>query len=230
MTPYARLLRALIARDASVQRDVGAPPDGRWGPVTQGAVVATLDAEWRAHCARVGWRIEEVGAHRLRTQPIHRSILHWPGSTRTAAELAEAWRRNEGGSNVSSHCGIDETEVVWYRPPHTVTHHAGAHNGGAIGIDICAPILGEHEGNARRRGIFVGRREERFSAPNGGTHGGDFLDLHPALAMRVAAVRRHLRELGIDPEWVDHAHVDPNRKWDCLPWRPVLRRVGALDI
>ena len=230
MTPYTRYLHALIARDPSVQADVGATPDGRWGPLTQRAVLVALDAEWHGVCDRNRWRIDACGGYRVRTQPIDRVILHWPGSTRTAASLADSWRRNVGASNVSSHCGIDENEVVWYRPPHTVTHHAGTANGGSLGIDICAPILGEHEGNARRRGLFVGRSEMRFSAPNGGHHGGDWLHLHPALAMRVAAVRRALDHMGLTAQWVDHNHVDPNRKPDCTGWHDTLRRVGALDI
>ena len=226
---YADLLDALIRRDPVVQSVVGAVPDGVWGPRTERALEARLHVEWERVCEAHGWVFLPAGAHRTRTEPIAQSILHWPGSTRTARKLGSSWRRNESGSRVSSHCGIDENEVIWYRPPHTVTHHAGIANGASIGIDICAPILGEHEDNARKRGIFVGRRRERFSAPNGGTHGGDLLDLHPAIAMRVAAVRRALDTLGISPVWTDHAAVDPDRKWDCRPWRPVLRRVGALD-
>lgn len=186
--------------------------------------------DWSTACERNGWVYLPCGAHRKRRQPIRRVILHWPGSTRTARQLADSWRRNESGSGVSSHCGIDEHEVIWYRPPDVVTHHAGAANGDSVGIDICAPILGIHESNARERGLFVGRRGERFRAPSGGYHGGDWLDLHPALAMRVAALRRMMVALGIDVPWVDHASVDPDRKWDCTPWRPVLHRVGAIDL
>lgn len=238
---YITFYNAFQNKDASIQSQLnGINVDGVYGPRTEMALISRLDQLWADECQRHGWIFRQVGRQVPRTRNMDKVILHWPGSTRTASSLGDSWQRNLGSSNVSSNFGIDENEIIWYAGPHMRTNHCstpadsgkppGYYNESSVGGDICVPILGEHEGNARQRNLFVGRRENRFRAPNGGHHGGDWLEIHPAMAMRVAKLRKDLEAIGLSVRWVDHAYCDPNNKWDCRPWRNKLHQYNAIDI
>lgn len=205
------------------QRAAQATAATRYRAAVEMGYLAGADAAWQEFCDACGWTFEPCGAFRVR-RPLapSRTILHWPGDRTSAEGLVRIWRRNETGSRVSSHCGVDGSGVWWYRAPHHVTHHAGPHNADSIGIDICAPILA--------RDGEPGAYRFRRPAPNGGHHGGLVLPLDPAIASRMEKVRARLSMLVGHHPWVDHAFVDPDRKWDCAPWREVLHAHRAIDL
>ena len=192
---------------------------------------AVLDEAWAEVCARHGWTWRPVGRQVRRDIVPTLAVWHWPGDTSTAESLGRKWARNEGASNVSSHCGIDETGVVWYAGPHMRTNHAAGHNTHTLGLDICVPVLVRDKANAERRGVYVGDRVwTSETMPNGGRHRHHILDLDPHVAAACGTLRRAVDEELAGLRWVDHMHVDPNRKPDCGPWRNDLAAHGAHDL
>lgn len=237
---YRTLYDAWMSRDTSVQEAVGTKPDGLWGPATESALLSALDEAWQKVCDEKGWVFLPVGRQVPRRPGPHLLIWHWPGSTRTARQLADSWTRNLGKSNVSSHCGLDENEYIWYAAPHMRTNHApvpsgssfppGFFNARSIGIDICVPVLAVHARDARKRGVYVGESAASVLAPNGRRHNHAQLHLHPAMSTRALKLRKDLEDVMGPMYSTDHHHVDGNNKWDVRgQWENVLRRHGVLD-
>lgn len=227
---YADIYRAYIARDTSIQRQLGVTADGRWGPRTEAAALDALDLAWAHVCAGHGWTWRKVGRQHPRRVYPTRSIWHWPGDTSTARSLGDLWQRRDATTGTSSHCGIDETGVVWYAGPHCRTNHAAGHNVDSIGLDICVPVIARDRAAAERRGVFVGERDwVSAMTPNGGRHRHRILDLDPWVAARCGDLRREVDELLGELVWTDHHAVDRDRKWDVDPWAPTLIMHGAID-
>ena len=226
---YKDILLALVNRDAATAQllpDTG-PQDGKWGPVTENGALYFLDKEWEQICKLNNWRYTASAekprtSGGLRTQPIRRTIIHWPGaSSITANQMDRLIQRRASGADSaqgSTHFSIDEHEIVCHCAPHRVAWHAQGHNWDSIGIDICVSPL-DIEATVER-GLFVGTTQWGGSPQ----HGNRWVKLHPAMAQKAFYLWLRFSEALGETSVFDHAFVDSGRKIDCIVWRDVLER------
>lgn len=209
-------------QDILIKNNYQIKKDGIYGPKTKTCHVELLDKMFDVFCRDKNWKYtgQALWKSRIRTNLIPKDVIwHWTSSGRTAESLGNLWGGETRGA--SSHVGVDESGIWWYAPPHRATWHAGVFNENSLGIDICVPPINDTDGikRARSRGIYDGPTDADDN----------YQKLHPKVLENIKQLTDEL-DKHIELKYMDHAHVDPSRKIDCIPWRVQLKKIGVYDV
>jgi hypothetical protein len=186
-----------------------------------------------------GLDLHAAGYFSDRRAPAERMILHWGGFDPQSLHNIMS-----GPRKVSTHFGIglddaNQATVYQYLDLKHKAWHAGEHNEGSVGIDICQQPVYKHIGMYQKRGYHVRRGHNTTGRGNKNVISLDprisdvtnkfVSDLADALGWQLSSPSGHDVVSDTAPYTVlGHHHVSAN-KWDIAPWWDTIFGGGALS-
>ena len=210
-------------RVCTVQKELGTWQDGKYGPTTHRLLIGQPEVYVRREGQRL--RMPNRLTYRISHDRSLADVGHFsPNKNRKLKQLVWHWGGRDaehliavmsGPRKVSTHfaIGLVDGEAVVYQLL-DLNHrawHAGRHNRGSVGIDICQQADPRWLGYYQQRGYIV------ELADNPGVGPGRALTLDPRLMVACRAFSADLMlVLGISKQ-MSH-HQLSRRKWDISPW------------